>query len=161
MDINYRALEKEDIPKVITMFSELAEEAAQVSFTEILSEEEIVEWLENENTYVYAAFAGELLLGMLRGKREEGAQNHSAFLTAAVRRSYRGNNIGKELINYGVLQLKAEGVKLARAYIYSDNRASINTILSCDFTFSGCVYQHHYCEKQEKYVDDLIFHKII
>lgn len=161
MDIVYRTLEKEDIPKVITMFSELAKEAVEVSFSEILSEEEIVEWIEDENTYVYAAFEGELLLGMLRAKRGEGAQNHCALLTVAVKRSYRGKRIAKDIINYGLQQLKEAGVHLARAYIYSDNRASINTILSCDFTFSGCVYQHHYSEKEQKFIDDLIFHKIL
>lgn len=161
MDIVYRTLEKEDIPKVVAMFHELAQESAEVSFAEILSEEEIAGWLDNENKFVYGAFEGERLLGILGATRGEGNENHCVELTAAVGRNDRGKNIGKAMINYAVEQLKLAGVKLARAYIYSDNRPSINTILSCDFTFSGCVYQHHYCEKQGKYVDDLIFHKIL
>lgn len=50
---------------------------------------------------------------------------------------------------------------IARTYIYSDNVASINTVLKLGFTFAGSVLMHHYSEELGQYVDDLIFHKIL
>ena len=58
-------------------------------------------------------------------------------------------------------RLKENGIKIARAYVYSDNTSSVSTLLKCGFTLSGCVHMHHLDERTNQYVDDLIFHKIL
>lgn len=161
MDMEFRSLLKKDLAAVIQLFNKLAEEHAEVSFSEVISEEEILNWMEDPDIFTYVALEDERLLGVLRAKRGEGSRNHSVFLTAAIDQNYRGNKIAKQLTLYALEQLKTEGIKIARAYIYSNNRSSINTILSCGFTFAGNVYQHHYDEKTQAFVDDLIFHKIL
>ena len=161
MEVTFRDLLAADIPQVLSLFEELKEENAGVSFTEYENEEEIREWIHNPNIYVYAALYGDRVAGVFKGRSDGGNKRHSAFLTCAVDERYRCNNIAKNLTYYGVESLKENGIKIARAYVYSDNKPSINTILSCGFQFAGNVYMHHYDEEKQPYGDDLIFHKIL
>jgi ribosomal protein S18 acetylase RimI-like enzyme len=161
MEVSFRDLIEEDIPQVLSFFQELKEENAGVSYTEYENGEEIKEWIDNPNIYVYAALYGEKVVGVFKGRSDGGNKKHSAFLTCAVDGRYRGKNIAKNLTFYGVEKLKENGIKIARAYVYSDNKPSINTILSCGFQFSGNVLMHHFDEQKQQYVDDLIFHKIL
>jgi len=161
MSVTLRELQEKDIPKVISLFSNLSKEMAEVSFADVATKEELYEWLKNPNTFVYVAADGDVILGVLRAKRGKGNKKHSCYLTVAVDYNFRGNSIAQDLTNYSLQMLKEKGIEIARAYIYSNNKASINTILSCGFTFAGNVYRHHFDEKSGTYVDDLIFHKII
>ncbi|SHK49925.1 GNAT family N-acetyltransferase [Paramaledivibacter caminithermalis] len=161
MSVRFRELKEKDIPKVISMFSNLSKERAEVSFVEIASMEEIRDWIRNPDTFVYVAADGDLISAVLRAKRGKGNKQHSCNLTVAVDYSFRGNSIAKELTDYALESLKEKGIKIIRAYIYSNNKSSINTILSCGFTFAGNVHMHHYDEKTGTYIDDLIFHKLL
>lgn len=161
MDINYRELREEDINQLITFFNELNHEGAQVSFSVVQKKEEIKEWIGDPKILVYVAESDGNILGVLRGKRGGKEREHSCFLTAATDKKYRGQKIAQNLTEYSLEELKKEGVKIARAYIYSNNTASVSTILKCGFTSSGCVHMHHYEEEANGYVDDLIFHKIL
>lgn len=161
MGIVIRELEERDISKVISLFSNLSRERAEVSFVDIASINEVKEWLKNPNTYVFVAADGDIVYGVLRTRIGKGNRSHSCNLTVAVDYSFRGNSIAKELTEYGLKELKEKSVKIVRAYIYSNNKASINTILSCGFTFAGNVHMHHYDEETGEYIDDLIFHRIL
>ncbi|MFT9495451.1 GNAT family N-acetyltransferase [Anaerosolibacter sp.] len=161
MEIVYREMFLEDLPRVVDLFRELALEKAEVSFAEILSEDEIKGWLTDEDVFVYVAVDENQLLAVFRAIRGKQNKRHAANLTAAVGKKHRGYRVAKELTLYSLERLKQAGIKLVRTYVYSDNRASINTVLSCGFTFAGSVYQHHYDEALDAYVDDLIFHKIL
>lgn len=161
MGIRFRELKEKDIPKVISMFSNLSKERVEVSFVEIASMEEIRNWITNPDTFVYVAADGDVISAVLRAKRGSGNKKHSCNLTVAVDYSFRGNSIAKDLTEYGLKQLKNEGISIVRAYIYSNNKSSINTILSCGFNFAGNVHMHHFDEKSDRYVDDLIFHKVL
>lgn len=161
MDIKYRVLLKEDINQIIDFFKELNEERAEVSFSDVVSNKEIDNWIEDSRMYVYVAERDGEILGVLRGKRGEKGREHACFLTAATNMKYRGRKIAQRLTDYSLNELKKEGVKVARAYIYSNNSASVSAILKCGFTSSGCVHMHHYDKNAQRYVDDLIFHKIL
>ncbi len=161
MSVSFRELQERDIPKVISLFSNLSREMAEVSFAEVASIDEIKGWLKNPSTYVYVAAHDDVILGVLRAKGGKGNKSHSCYLTVAVDYNFRGNSVAQDLTNYALKMLKEEGLELIRAYVYSNNKASINTILSCGFTFTGNIYRHHYDEKSGAYIDDLIFHKML
>lgn len=161
MEVTFRELLLEDIPQVISFFRKLKEEKAGVSYAECESSDEIREWIDNSNIYVYAALLESKVVGVFKGRSDGGNKGHSAFLTCAVDERHRGNNIARNLTLYGLERLRENGIKIARAYVYSDNKPSINIILSCGFQFAGNVYMHHYDEEKQQYVDDLIFHKIL
>jgi RimJ/RimL family protein N-acetyltransferase len=161
MKIVYREMFLDDVPKVADLFQELALEKAEVSFAEILSVDEIKEWLIDKDEFVYVAFHEEELLAVFKAVRGKENKDHAAYLTAAVGKKHRGYGLARDITLYSIERLKEVGIGLVRTYVYSNNRASINTILSCGFTFAGSVYQHHFDEKSSAYIDDLIFHKII
>lgn len=152
-----------DTQKIYQLFQELKKEKAQVGFTRIENLDELQEWMEDVNIYLYLAVDTDInkVVGVLRGKRGSAYKSHSAFMTAAVSKNYRGKNIAKELTHYGLKQLTQEGVKIARTYVYSNNKASLNTLLACGFTISGTVHMHHFSEETGQCVDDIIVHKIL
>lgn len=156
----YRALTHEDITAVSQLFKKLQLEGAEVSFVETIAEEEIEKWLNAEGTFVYIARDDLQVYGVLRGRREN-SNPKAVILTVAIDPDSRGQAYAKALTLYGLTDMADHEVDLARAYIYSDNYASVRTILSLGFTMGGSVYKHHYNEKKGRYVDDLIFHKLL
>ncbi len=161
MSANFRELMEKDVPQVLSLFSKLSTEMAQVSFSDLGEEDQIKAWLDNTDTFVYVAVDGDIVLAVIRASRGKRHKSHSVNLTVAVDYKFRGHSIAKGLTNYCMEALKKEEIKVARAYIYSNNPSSIATILSCGFKLSGSVIMHHYDKKNDEYVDDLIFHKVI
>ena len=161
--IELRSGRIKDIESMYELFQELKKEKAQVGFTDIKGLHELKEWIEDESIYLYVAVdtANEKVVGVLRGKRGSSYKYHSVFLTAAVSKNYRGESIAKNLTNFGLNLLAREGVLIARTYVYSNNKASLNTLLACGFTISGTVYMHHFSEASGQYVDDIIVHKVL
>ncbi|KAB3529225.1 GNAT family N-acetyltransferase [Alkaliphilus serpentinus] len=159
MDIVFEKMQVGDIPAAVKLFAKLKEERAEVSFAEVLDEEAMREWFNNPSYYLYVAKSNGKLGAVFRCMRGESYKNHSGFLTIAVDPEFRGKHMASSFTRYCLDQLKNEGIQLVRAYIYSDNIPSINTVLKCGFTLSGNVYKHHYKEDKGYYVDDLIFHK--
>lgn len=162
LDIVYRPMHLSDVEEVWKFLEIIKKENSQVSLVEIPDKEVLEEWLENENLFLYIAECKYQVVGLLRATRgPESYKRHSAILSIAILPEYRNQGIAKELTNTGLEDMKKDGIKIARAYIYSDNISSINTVLRLGFTFAGSVLMHHYNDKLNHYVDDLIFHKIL
>ncbi|WP_026477009.1 GNAT family N-acetyltransferase [Alkaliphilus transvaalensis] len=161
MEVQFREMKEEDIQQVVTLFKKLESESAEVSFAEILDEAELCEKMKETGCFFYVAEDNGQVVSVFRGKQGEGNKSHSALLTIAVDPNFRGKKMAKTFTQYCLDQLKNNGITLARAYVYSNNKPSINTLLSQGFTFSGCVYQHHKNETTGEFVDDIIFHKIL
>jgi ribosomal protein S18 acetylase RimI-like enzyme len=83
------------------------------------------------------------------------------MLTAAIDKDYRGTGIAAVLTDHLNKSLAERGVTIVRAYVYSDNKASVKTIEKQRFTLSGRVLMHHREAETGHYVDDLIYHKLI
>lgn len=140
----------------------LREENARMSFTDIASEEELDQWFDSPEIYLYGAFNTDgQLIGLLKATRGKGNKSHSVYLAAAVHPAYRKQQVAKTLTEYGLTKLKEEGILIARTYIYSWNTASIATIESLGFIQSGRVYMHEYDPDEGGYIDDLIYYKLL
>lgn len=162
MDIVYRPMHLSDVDSVWRLFEKLKQENSQVSFIEIPQKEELEEWLENENLFLYIAECKDEVVALLRATRgNEPHKRHAVTLSIGTHPEYRNQGIARELTNTGLEDMKKDGITIARVYIYSDNIPSINTILRLGFTFAGSVLMHHYSDMTKQFVDDLIFHKIL
>ncbi len=161
MELKFREFSKMDVGQVIELFNELNEEGLEVSFSEIDKRDVLEGWIEDSWIRVYVAESNGKILGVFRGKKGNQGREHACFLTAAISRKYRGMKIGQRLTNYSLKQLKQNDVKIARAYVYSNNPSSVCTLLKCGFVASGSVHMHHFDNRTKQYVDDLIFHKIL
>lgn len=159
MTITYTPMAEADVKSVLDFFLELKEGEAEVSFTELCSEALVLESLLDPLNHFFLAWREEEIVGVLRARQGSGNQDHAALLTIAIAEKQRGKGYGRALMEYGMEQLKARGIHLVRANIYSDNLASIFTVLSAGFTLAGCVCQHHRNLKTGEMVDDLIFHR--
>lgn len=159
MAVQYLTMQEKDIDKVLELFKKLKNEAAEVTFADLHDMVSLRNDFKLPNTFYYIAIENNQLVSVFRGRRGQGNQDHCALITIAVAIEYRGRQMTKPFLNYCLQQLSREGISLARAYVFSDNRPSINMLLSAGFTVSGCVFQHHQCLKTGDLVDDIIFHK--
>lgn len=161
MKIMYKKIEETEVDDVFSFFQILKEEKAQVSFIDVSDRNEILQWLKNQLYMVYVIKEGNVIIGVLRGKRGRGNESHSVVISIAIHPNFRRMQLGKNLMQYALKKFKEEGISLARAYVYSSNKPSINTLLSCGFTISGCIYRDHLDEASGDYIDDIIFHKLL
>lgn len=161
MSVILRAMEAKDVPKVLGLFGQLSVEMTSVPFDTVVEAEEIEAWLSRDDIFIYVAADGDLIMAVIRAKKGQGNKSHAAHIALAVDERFGGRKYAQKLTQFCVEALKQEGVHLVRAFVYSNNQSSIETVLSCGFSLSGSVYRHHYDVQSQRYIDDLIFYKEI
>lgn len=159
MNLDFKVLTQGDIPSFMELVKELKQEEAGVSFTDIDTPDDIKGLLNNPQIYLYAAYLDGRLVGVFKATQGTEGRSHSCYIASALTKVCRGKGIGNKLLYYSLEQLEKEGIWMIRAYVYSNNTASFSSLLSAGFMWAGTVYKHKWCEKEGKYLDDLIFHK--
>ena len=159
MSVILRSMEMRDVPKVLGLFGQLSVEMTSVPFDTVADEAQIATWLDRDDTFVYVAADGDLILAVIRAKRGQNNKAHAAHIALAVDERFGGRKFAVQLTYFCIDALKDEGVQLVRAFVYSNNQSSIETVLSCGFSLSGAVYKHHYDLQTDRFIDDLVFYK--
>lgn len=159
MNITCRDLKKSDAPDLYALFTELKQEKAGVSFTRIESREQAEQLFTQPDIHLFGAFAGDKLIGVFQARQGRDNKTHSCHIAGAVTKEYRGKGISSRMMDYALSRLKERGIWMIRAYVYSNNAASIASLLAAGFTWAGTVYKHQRDEETGKWLDDLIFHK--
>ncbi len=80
--------------------------------------EDLIETTKPEDLYVFVATENEKVIGSILFTRLTFEADISIFLLApvAVHTDYQGKGFGQELINFGLQEMKKEGVELAFTY---------------------------------------------
>ena len=157
--MEYRLFETSDIMEVLTFIEMLRREGADISFVDE-RKSDLALWNHGPKIVVLAIDQARIV-GMAKGQIGDEGKNHSAMLTVAIAGDYRGTGIAAVLTDHLNRYLADKGVIIVRAYIYSDNKASVKTIEKQGFTLSGRVLMHHRDTEIGHFVDDLIYHKMI
>lgn len=152
-----------DLDEAFALIETLRSEGAQISFTDYQTIDEIRHWPHSDEHLVYIARDNDnRLMAIVRGKRDNTPEKrHAVFLTAATAPFARGSGLAKTLTEFALDQMKLEGVKIARIYVYSDNHASLKAVSKLGFEKAGVVLAHHFDTKTQCYIDDIIFHKCL
>ncbi|ERJ11379.1 GNAT family N-acetyltransferase [Haloplasma contractile] len=165
MNYYFRRIKSLDIDSIWSLIERLKAEKAEMSFTDYTSKEDIMNLVDNPSQLTYAAVTKEepfRVLCLVKGRRKMSIErSHCVFLSAATHPDARGSGLAANLTNFALNQMKNEGVTIARIYVYSNNKASINAIKKLDFVHAGTVLRHYMDPLTGDYVDDLIFHKIL
>lgn len=165
MKYQLRKIKSYDIDSIWSLIGILKSEGAEISFTELTAKADVLNFVDNPAQLSYVAVTTDepsRVLCLVRGRRDmTHEKSHAVFLTAATHPDARGSGLAAELTNYGLEQMKSEGVNIARIYVYSDNQASLNAIKKLGFVHVGTVLRHHKDQCTGEYVDDLIFHKVL
>jgi ribosomal protein S18 acetylase RimI-like enzyme len=160
-----RKISSNDIDSIWSLLEILKAEAVDITFTELIAKEEVLNFVDNPAQLSYVAVTTDepcRVLCLVRGRREmTNEKSHAVFLTAATHPEARGSGLAAELTNYALDEMKHEGVNIARIYVYSNNEASLNAVKKLGFVHGGTVLRHHKDQCTGEYVDDLIFHKIL
>lgn len=159
MNMKMIELNEDSFNVFLSFFKILNEESTDMSFDN-MTEEKLFAWLHSDHELIYGYEEGGKVVSVLKGKRGFEHKFHSVFLSAATLKSYRNKGLAAKLTEEGLVAMKPLGIKIARAYIYSDNTASVSTILKCGFTAAGCVHMHH-IKEDGRIIDDLIFHRVL
>lgn len=159
MKIQYLKPEKSDAEMMFDLFQQLKRDGHELTFADVRHPQEIVAWLETESNSLYIARHFQQVIGVLRAVKGKEKTSHACQITIAVSSEYRQQGIAKSLVQYGLSDLKNQGILIARAFVFSDNKPSLNTLLSVGFTITGSIAKHHYNHQKEIYADDIIMHK--
>ena len=165
MKYQLRRIKSYDIDSIWSLIEILKAEGAEITFTELTTKAEVLDFVDNPAQLSYVAVTTNepsRVLCLVRGRRDmTHEKSHAVFLTAATHPDARGSGLAAELTNYGLDQMKSEGVNIARIYVYSNNQASLNAVKKLGFILGGTVLRHHKDQCTGEYVDDLIFHKVL
>ena len=159
MEPEVRELTTDDIPAFFALCREMAEEGAGVGFVRITNPEKIADRLGDDRYFLLGAFIDGAMVGAFQARRGEPGKEHSCHIAGATTNSWRRKGLGRLMLEHALPRLKDKGMWLIRAYVYSNNLPSIAALLAAGFTWAGTVYKHQWNEKEQRYVDDLIFHK--
>lgn len=159
MTIEIKRLESRHLTQFLHLCRELDAEGAGVSFTRLKSIEDTEELLADQRTFLYGAFENDKLLGVFRARQGGPGKEHSCYIAAALTAASRRQGIARKLMNYALKDLKANGIWMIRAWVYSNNHPSICSLLDAGFMWAGTNHCHQWDEKEQDYVDDLLFHK--
>ncbi len=165
MKYQLRKINSNDIDSIWSLIEILKAEGVDITFTELIAKEEVLNFVDNPAQLSYVAVTTDepcRVLCLVRGRREmTDEKSHAVFLTAATHPEARGSGLAAELTNYALDEMKHEGVNIARIYVYSNNEASLKAVKKLGFVHGGTVLRHHKDQCTGEYVDDLIFHKIL
>jgi ribosomal protein S18 acetylase RimI-like enzyme len=165
MNYFFRKIKPSDIDSIWSLIEILKIEQVDMSFTELSSKEEIKKFINNPAQLTYVAVSKEdpsLVLCLVKGRRDlVKEKSHAVFLSAATHPDARGYGLVAKLTEYALDQMKHEGVTIARIYVYSNNKASLNAVKKLGFVHAGTVLRHHLDLITGEYVDDVIFHKLL
>jgi len=165
MNYYYRKLNSKDLNSVWELIEILKSEKCDMSFTDFNSKEEIITLIDNPAYLTYVAISKkepQRVLSLVMGRRNLSKEkSHAAFLSAATHPNARGKELASKLTNYALKQMKQKRVNIARIYVYSNNKASLNATKKLGFVHAGTILRHHIDPATSEYVDDIIFHKIL
>lgn len=165
MNYYFRSINVTDIDSIWSLVKILKDENVNMSFAEIMNKDEILDFIDSPAQLTYVAVSKEnpnQVLCLVKGSRElTSEKSHSVFLSAATHPDARGSSLAAKLTSFALDEMKKEGVTIARIYVYSDNKASLNAVKKLNFIHAGTVLQHHKDLETGEFVDDLIFHKLL
>lgn len=150
-----------DAEAIYKFCCKLRDEHAEMSFAEVRSVEDVTKWIEDDHEHIFMMREANHIIALVKAKQGHDGREHSAFMSAAVLKPRRGEGLVSRLSAEVYPRLKERGIKIVRAYIYSNNHSSISSVLKEGFHCTGSVQMHHYHEATESWVDDLIFHKYL
>src|SRR5690554_1255659 len=117
MDYIFRKVNCNDIDSIWSLIKLLKAEKADMSFTDINSKEEILNYIDNPAQLTYVAVSIEepnKVLCMVKGRRDLSKEKiHAAFLSAATHPTMRGLGLAAKLTNYALEEMKKEGINIA------------------------------------------------
>lgn len=96
------------------------------------TEKEWKKFLSNKSEFFILSQIGSETVGMIRAwKKKNGEDWHLGW--AYIKEEFRGKNIGKELYEMPLDEIKKRNVKTVTAFIYKDNQKSIHLAESVGF----------------------------
>lgn len=159
--MNISEVQRGDAEDILVFCKRLKEERAEMTFADVEGLDEVLEWIDNPLEHLFVLREANRIVAFLKARQGEGELSHSAFLSAAVLREKRGEGLVNQLSTWSLERLKSRGVKIVRAYVYSNNHASISAVLKDGFHCSGTVQMHHFNSETGMWIDDIIFHKYL
>jgi len=159
--MNISEVKLKDAHALYDFCCKLRDEHAQMSFAKVENMDDVIEWIENDHEHLFMMREANHIIALVKARQGHDGREHSAFMSAAVVKVRRGEGLVSQLASQVYPRLKERGIKIIRAYIYSNNHASISSVLKEGFQCTGAVHMHHFDEKTESWVDDMIFHKYL
>ena len=117
--------------------------------------------LESKNNYIFVAQNGAEYVGMAAAYQEQGARiKHTGYVWGVyVRNTYRGQNIGKQLMQAVLAELKSNNeIEKINLNVNVNQIAAVKLYESLDFQIAGTL--HKELKIGNEYFDEYVMEKI-
>ena len=159
MELTFKTIEQSDLHAAAAVWNEVVEEGKSFPGDKPLNDAEAWEMFCGQTQSVCAYQNGELVGVYILHPNNIGRCGHIANASYAVKREYRGQGIGRKLVEHCIARAKECGFRaLQFNAVVASNTAAIALYLKLGFTVIGTIH-HGYRLKDGAYCDTLIFLK--
>lgn len=166
-EITIRMVKWEDLDQLLSMFNELSKENTFLTFKgEKITRNTGIDWLSNviseierKNKAFICAFMRNKLTGICWVTRGESRNEHTGILATAVRKNFRDEGIGKELLKTILEESRKLGLKVVYLGVFASNKKAISLYQNLGFQECGRMPKEVFYKN--RYIDGVRMYKEI
>ena len=161
-----RTLKWEDLDDLQDFINSLVEEGANIIRAEKVSREEEIEWLsrifsrqEKGDVFCVAAEVDGHVVANSETMKGTGYSRHVGIIGIAIKKGFRGIDIGTEMMNALEEHARKVGLKILTLTVFANNQHAINLYKKMGFAETGRNPKRFF--KDGEYIDEIIMTKAL
>jgi len=161
-----RTLKWEDLDDLQDFINSLVEEGANIIRAEKVSREEEIEWLsrifsrqEKGEVFCVAAEVDGHVVANSEIMKGTGYSRHVGIIGIAIKKGFRGIDIGTEMMNALEEHARKVGLKILTLTVFANNQHAINLYKKMGFAETGRNPKRFF--KDGEYIDEIIMTKAL
>jgi RimJ/RimL family protein N-acetyltransferase len=164
--VTLRTVKWEDLDDLLELINSLVEEKADIIRSEKVSRDEEIDWLsgvlrrqeKGEVAYVLAEASGEVVASSEIARRT-GYEEHVGALGIVIKKGFRNQGIGTEIMRSLIEQGQAWRLKVLTLSIFASNKRAYHVYEKVGFIETGRVPRKFF--RSGKYIDEITMTKLL
>jgi RimJ/RimL family protein N-acetyltransferase len=164
--VTLRTVKWEDLDDLLELINSLVEEKADIIRSEKVSRDEEIDWLsgvlrrqeKGEVAYVLAEASGEVVASSEIARRT-GYEEHVGALGIVIKKGFRNQGIGTEIMRSLIEQGQAWGLKVLTLSVFASNKRAYHVYEKVGFIETGRVPRKFF--RSGKYIDEITMTKLL
>lgn len=151
--------EKSDLPQATELWNSIVAEGNSFPQDEILSPEQALDFFRSQTDTICAIYEGQVVGLYILHPNNVGRCSHVANASYAVKKEFRGEGLGKALVQDSLNRAKARGFSgLQFNAVLTSNLNAVTLYLKLGFSVVGTI-KNGFRLSKDSYCNTLIFYK--
>jgi RimJ/RimL family protein N-acetyltransferase len=165
-EVSLRTVKWEDLDDLLELINLLVEEKADIIRSEKVSRDEEIDWLsgvlrrqeKDDVVYIIAEASGKVVASSEIARRT-GYEEHVGALGIVIKKSFRDQGIGTEIMRSLIEQGQAWGLKVLTLSVFASNERAYHVYEKVGFIETGRIPKKFF--RDGKYIDEIIMAKLL